>query len=116
MVILVWLIKPCHENSNSIAKNPSYFTYLFSFIVSARPAMSVACKLLEAFTSLLLTVTSLAELPRLEHSLKDDGSLSLLVIGDWERKGKYNLSLVAAQVYYSSTLFLFFHNLFKLSI
>lgn len=30
--------------------------------------------------------------------LKDDGSLSLLVIGDWGRKGEYNQSLVAAQM------------------
>lgn len=61
-------------------------------------AMSVACKLVTAFTALLFSVTALADLPRLEHSLKDNGSLSLLVIGDWGRNGEYNQSLVAAQM------------------
>ncbi|KAG6534429.1 hypothetical protein ZIOFF_008315 [Zingiber officinale] len=40
----------------------------------------------------------MAELPRLEHPLKSDGSLSLLVIGDWGRKGTFNQTLVAAQM------------------
>ena len=39
-----------------------------------------------------------AELERLEHPAKNDGSLSLLVIGDWGRKGTYNQTMVAEQV------------------
>jgi tartrate-resistant acid phosphatase type 5 len=33
-----------------------------------------------------------------EHPAKNDGSLSLLVIGDWGRKGTYNQSMVAHQM------------------
>ncbi|KAJ7970238.1 Purple acid phosphatase [Quillaja saponaria] len=43
-----------------------------------------------------LSVSSLIE--RLEHPVKDDGSLSFMVIGDWGRKGKYNQSQVALQM------------------
>lgn len=41
-----------------------------------------------------------AEFQKFEHSAKVDGSLSLLVVGDWGRKGDYNQSLVARQVIY----------------
>lgn len=39
-----------------------------------------------------------AELPRLEHSPKADGSLSILAVGDWGRRGEFNQSRVATQV------------------
>ncbi|KAL6596026.1 hypothetical protein ACP70R_047390 [Stipagrostis hirtigluma subsp. patula] len=39
-----------------------------------------------------------AELPRLEHPAKNDGSLSLLVVGDWGRRGTHNQSRVADQM------------------
>ena len=39
-----------------------------------------------------------AELPRLEHPANNDGSLKLLVVGDWGRKGTHNQSRVAEQV------------------
>ncbi|KAK6921565.1 Calcineurin-like phosphoesterase domain, ApaH type [Dillenia turbinata] len=42
--------------------------------------------------------SGLAELQRLEHSAKPDGSLSFLVVGDWGRKGFYNQSQVAFQM------------------
>ncbi|PON35199.1 Calcineurin-like phosphoesterase domain, apaH type [Parasponia andersonii] len=45
-----------------------------------------------------LMVTSFAELERYEHPSKDDGPLSLLVIGDWGRNGRYNQSNVALQM------------------
>jgi tartrate-resistant acid phosphatase type 5 len=46
----------------------------------------------------LLCAPAAAELVRLEHPAKNDGSLSLLVVGDWGRKGTYNQSRVAQQV------------------
>ncbi|XP_044969615.1 purple acid phosphatase 4-like [Hordeum vulgare subsp. vulgare] len=39
-----------------------------------------------------------AELPRLEHSPKADGSLSILAVGDWGRRGEFNQSRVATQM------------------
>ncbi|KAL6596027.1 hypothetical protein ACP70R_047391 [Stipagrostis hirtigluma subsp. patula] len=39
-----------------------------------------------------------AKLPRVEQPAKDDGSLSLLVVGDWGRKGAHNQSRVARQM------------------
>jgi len=50
-----------------------------------------------------------AELQRLQHQPKHDGSLNFLVVGDWGRKGKYNQSLVATQVHlcmHSNEMFL----------
>lgn len=41
---------------------------------------------------------AVAELPRLEHSPKADGSLSILAVGDWGRRGEFNQSRVATQV------------------
>ncbi|KDP38173.1 hypothetical protein JCGZ_04816 [Jatropha curcas] len=41
---------------------------------------------------------SAAELQRFLHSAKADGSLSLLVIGDWGRRGAFNQSEVARQM------------------
>ncbi|KAK9735356.1 hypothetical protein RND81_04G200900 [Saponaria officinalis] len=37
-------------------------------------------------------------LPKFRESIKDDASLSLLVIGDWGRKGGFNQSLVASKM------------------
>lgn len=50
------------------------------------------------FISLYFVCVS-AVLQRLEHPVKADGSLSLVVIGDWGRKGTYNQSEVATQVF-----------------
>jgi hypothetical protein len=44
-----------------------------------------------------LCAPAAAELTRMEHPAKNDGSLSLLVVGDWGRKGTYNQSRVAEQ-------------------
>ncbi|XP_031281160.1 purple acid phosphatase 8-like isoform X1 [Pistacia vera] len=41
---------------------------------------------------------SSAELWQFQHSVKADGSLSFLVIGDWGRRGAYNQSQVAFQM------------------
>ena len=46
----------------------------------------------------LCLVYSKAELQRFEHPIKPDGSLSILVVGDWGRRGAYNQTEVAAQV------------------
>ncbi|XVF85546.1 hypothetical protein PTKIN_Ptkin17bG0125900 [Pterospermum kingtungense] len=43
-------------------------------------------------------VPSFGKLPRFEHPIKGDGSLSFLVVGDWGRKGLYNQSEVAFQM------------------
>ncbi|KAJ6981906.1 hypothetical protein NC653_025105 [Populus alba x Populus x berolinensis] len=45
-----------------------------------------------------LVIPSFAELERLEHAAKADGSLSFLVVGDWGRRGFYNQSHVAFQM------------------
>ncbi|KAL8494766.1 hypothetical protein ACS0TY_025569 [Phlomoides rotata] len=55
---------------------------------------------------LMLVIMSLAfeihvcngELPRFEQACKGDGSLSVMVIGDWGRKGDYNQSILASQM------------------
>ncbi|KAL5553330.1 hypothetical protein UlMin_040731 [Ulmus minor] len=46
----------------------------------------------------LFLVASRAKLQQLKHSVKADGSLSFLVLGDWGRQGNYNQSKVARQM------------------
>ncbi|CAK9174773.1 unnamed protein product [Ilex paraguariensis] len=46
----------------------------------------------------LCALLAMAELQRFEHQPKADGSLTVLVVGDWGRKGSYNQSEVAVQV------------------
>ncbi|XP_015868030.3 purple acid phosphatase 3-like [Ziziphus jujuba] len=53
--------------------------------------------LLSAILCLCLK-SSIAELQRFQHSVKEDGSLSVMVVGDWGRKGNYNQSEVAFQM------------------
>ncbi|RVW34564.1 Purple acid phosphatase 3 [Vitis vinifera] len=52
------------------------------------------------FTALvgLCSVSSVAELLRLEQQAKADGSLSFLVVGDWGRRGSFNQSRVGLQM------------------
>ncbi|KAI4302125.1 hypothetical protein MLD38_037909 [Melastoma candidum] len=50
-------------------------------------------------TSLLVLVAAKPDLPRFHHpSDKPDGSLRVMVIGDWGRRGLFNQSLVAHQM------------------
>ncbi|KAK4371244.1 hypothetical protein RND71_010719 [Anisodus tanguticus] len=51
-----------------------------------------------SFLFLLLLIQAMAELHWLEHPANTDGSLSILVVGDWGRRGMYNQSQVAHQM------------------
>ncbi|CAI0458250.1 unnamed protein product [Linum tenue] len=57
-----------------------------------QPVASVAVLL-----SVVWFVAATAELPRLEHDTAA-GSLAVLVVGDWGRKGAYNQTRVATQL------------------
>ncbi|KAL5721814.1 acid phosphatase [Ranunculus cassubicifolius] len=50
------------------------------------------------FMVMSLVSASNGELQRLEHPLKEDGTLNFLVVGDWGRRGFYNQSRVAFQM------------------
>lgn len=65
---------------------------------AAVPAAASFFALLAVAPLLLCCAPAAAELARLEHPAKDGGSLSLLVVGDWGRKGTFNQSRVAHQV------------------
>ncbi|ONK61330.1 uncharacterized protein A4U43_C08F28750 [Asparagus officinalis] len=54
--------------------------------------------ILAILSSSSLFLLSSAELPRFEHPVKGDGSLSLLAVGDWGRNGTFNQSQVAYQM------------------
>ncbi|CAK7326858.1 unnamed protein product [Dovyalis caffra] len=56
--------------------------------------LSLTLAVLLGFTFVL----SAAELQRFEHAAKADGSLRLLVVGDWGRRGAYNQTEVALQM------------------
>ncbi|PPD75741.1 hypothetical protein GOBAR_DD27329 [Gossypium barbadense] len=58
-------------------------------VVSSQKAMVLWALLLGL---LLVSPPAKAELERVEHAAKADGSLSFLVVGDWGRKGLYNQS------------------------
>lgn len=73
---------------------------LFSPSLPVLHAMS-GLMLLSLIPTVLLgfsVALSAAELQRFEHAAKADGSLSLLVVGDWGRRGAYNQTEVALQV------------------
>ncbi|KAF7054740.1 hypothetical protein CFC21_062367 [Triticum aestivum] len=59
---------------------------------------SMAAVLAVLAVAALRCAPAAAELPLVEHPAKNDGSLSLLVIGDWGRNGTYNQSRVADQM------------------
>ncbi|XP_066354382.1 purple acid phosphatase 4-like [Miscanthus floridulus] len=63
-----------------------------------KAAMAAAAFFALLAVASLLCAPAAAELVRLEHPAKNDGSLSLLVVGDWGRKGTYNQSRVAQQM------------------
>ncbi|TYG79838.1 hypothetical protein ES288_D02G169100v1 [Gossypium darwinii] len=60
-------------------------------VVSSQKAMVLWALLLGL---LLVSPPAKAELERVEHAAKADGSLSFLVVGDWGRKGLYNQSQI----------------------
>ncbi|KAL6596028.1 hypothetical protein ACP70R_047392 [Stipagrostis hirtigluma subsp. patula] len=64
---------------------------------SGGAATAAAVALVAAMAALLCAPAAAAGLARLEHPAKDDGTLSLLVVGDWGRNGTYNQSRVAEQ-------------------
>ncbi|KAG6528462.1 purple acid phosphatase 17-like [Zingiber officinale] len=66
-----------------------------AFIAIQRVALTVV---LLAATMAPALVPCYAELQRFERSPKADGSLSLLVVGDWGRNGMFNQSEVATQM------------------
>ncbi|CAL4938464.1 unnamed protein product [Urochloa decumbens] len=64
----------------------------------AKGGAAMALAILAAAALLCDCDTAAAALPLLDHPAKSDGSLSLLVVGDWGRKGAYNQSRVAEQM------------------
>ncbi|CAN6313458.1 unnamed protein product [Urochloa humidicola] len=64
----------------------------------AKCGAAMALAILAAAAFLCHCDPAAAALPRLEQPAKSDGSLSLLVVGDWGRKGAYNQSRVAEQM------------------
>lgn len=81
----------------------SLLAYLACQVVRNKETMSPSLIICSAILC-LCWVLSEAELQRFQHAVKEDGSLSLLVVGDWGRRGSYNQSQVALQVQ-----FLLFH-------
>uniref|UniRef100_A0A5B6ZCV7 Purple acid phosphatase n=1 Tax=Davidia involucrata TaxID=16924 RepID=A0A5B6ZCV7_DAVIN len=57
----------------------------------------VLCPLISAILCLCFALAG-ADLQRFEHPAKPDGSLSVMVIGDWGRRGTHNQSEVALQM------------------
>ncbi|RLM68854.1 purple acid phosphatase 3-like [Panicum miliaceum] len=51
-----------------------------------------------AAAALLLAAPAGAALPRVEHAPKADGTLVVLAVGDWGRRGQFNQTLVARQM------------------
>jgi hypothetical protein len=74
-------------------------------------AMAATLALLAAVAALCCGMAA-AALPRVEHPARNDGTLSLLVVGDWGRGGTHNQSRVAEQV----TCCLFVHSLIPLLV
>ncbi|KAL6867446.1 hypothetical protein ACP4OV_015470 [Aristida adscensionis] len=65
---------------------------------SGSAATVAAVVLLVAFLAVAAAPAAAAGLARVRHRVKGDGSLSVLVVGDWGRKGTHNQSRVAHQM------------------
>lgn len=100
------------QNSKSIAiSNSPSIIYLSrssrrSCVVVVRRRMMMRCGWSAAAVVAVVVMVGVmvaspvaGELARVEHPTKEDGSLAVLVVGDWGRKGQYNQTLVATQVY-----------------
>ncbi|OAY80164.1 Purple acid phosphatase 3 [Ananas comosus] len=59
---------------------------------------TMALVLILSILLVFCSAPAVAELARIDQPTKSDGSLSLLVVGDWGRRGNYNQSLVATQM------------------
>lgn len=81
---------------------PTLTSFHINMVVPTKKAMN---QRLASWTLVvgLFVVSCVAELERFEHAGKPDGSLSFLVVGDWGRRGHYNQSQVAFQVFCFST-------------
>ncbi|XP_073109952.1 purple acid phosphatase 17-like isoform X1 [Elaeis guineensis] len=66
--------------------------------MATSPCRSITLFLILLWGSTILFLSSSAELQRFTHPAKSDGSLSLLAVGDWGRRGTYNQSQVAYQM------------------
>lgn len=75
-----------------------------TFVAIQSTALTVVLLVATMATAL---VPGYAKLQRFERSPKPDGSLSLLVVGDWGRNGLFNQSEVATQVDLSPSFLLF---------
>ncbi|EES09904.1 purple acid phosphatase 4 [Sorghum bicolor] len=67
-------------------------------MVPAAPRLLAGIVAAAAALLLLLVAPSAAELTRVEHPPKTEGSLAILAVGDWGRKGQFNQTLVAQQM------------------
>jgi tartrate-resistant acid phosphatase type 5 len=61
------------------------------------PVVAILLTAVVAVAASLLAPAA-AELTRVEHPPKSEGSLSILAVGDWGRRGQFNQTLVAEQV------------------
>ncbi|KAG6514593.1 hypothetical protein ZIOFF_024961 [Zingiber officinale] len=72
---------------------------MFFIHCSSLSSSGVMAAIMHRFVALLLLLVPCSgDVPRFEHPIKPDGSLSLLVVGDWGRKGEFNQSLVATEM------------------
>jgi hypothetical protein len=62
------------------------------------PAELLLVVVVTAAAALLLAAPASAALPRVLHAPKADGTLAVLAVGDWGRRGQFNQTLVAQQV------------------
>ncbi|KAG8090657.1 hypothetical protein GUJ93_ZPchr0011g28489 [Zizania palustris] len=58
----------------------------------------MATVLVAVVAAAMLVAQAVGELARVEHAPKEDGSLTVLAVGDWGRKGQFNQTLVATQM------------------
>ncbi|WOL11607.1 purple acid phosphatase 17-like [Canna indica] len=81
-------------------RNSSTLESVFVVVMGtfAEKSIALVLVLLAASAMLPALLPCSAELQRFEHPIKPDGSLSLLVIGDWGRNGTFNQSEIAFQM------------------
>ncbi|KAL6842900.1 hypothetical protein ACP4OV_027213 [Aristida adscensionis] len=61
-------------------------------------ALAMALVLAAVVAPAFLVAPARAELTKVEHAPKEDGTLAVLAVGDWGRRGQFNQTLVAEQM------------------
>ena len=114
------------QSRESASPSRELLLLIFLLLLPRAVAGGAQCSAMARVVGILLAVVAAAaasllapvaaELTRVEHPPKTEGSLNILAVGDWGRRGQYNQTLVAEQVTHTKKNCYSIHSLISNSI